>query len=116
MYRIKKNIPLYALTGYLLTLAACKGIYEPNVVNMPLHEEKREYTVSVTHKNIQGSYALTNHLAVMGNGFFTTMPLSSDLGYKNTGEGVYGFLVEGAAGYYKYYPDLDLTLETYSGI
>ncbi|MBC7384062.1 MAG: hypothetical protein H7296_13940 [Bacteroidia bacterium] len=114
---MKKNIPHFLLfMGIVLLLSGCKGIYEPNVVNMPLLEEKREYTVTVSHKNIQVAYALKNHLAVMGNAFYTNIPTNTEIGYQELGEGGKGILVEGAVGYFNYYPDLDITFETYAGL
>lgn len=114
---MKKNIPPFLIFISLITLlTACKGIYEPNVLNMPLLEEKREYAITVSQKNVQIAYALKNHLAVMGNAFYTNVPTAGTLGIKEEGEGGKGYLLEGAVGYFSYSNDLDVVFETYAGL
>jgi hypothetical protein len=104
----------------LCLLSGCATYYEPNAHNIPLFQEKGEVRVAAginegsaglghtDGKDFQGAYAVTDHVGVMVNMFFTgnTDDLSGDTGK--------GRLVECGAGYYSPVTD-HFVFETYGG-
>lgn len=100
------SLPVLAV----LTMASCKSIYEPNLVNIPLMQHKNEVVVVLDPKNIQAAYAVTDHVAVMANGFYTYENAASE----SEKQGGDGRLVEAAVGYYKPIRG-NLVFETYGG-
>jgi hypothetical protein len=93
--------------------AGCKTVYIPNVVNVPLLEQKGELRASVNTNNAELAYAATDHVGVMLNGYYEK---SSPDATKTSGQGGKGYLVEGAGGYFTHLPGLPLPLfELYGG-
>lgn len=65
------------LSAVVLLIASCKTYtYIPNVINVPLLEEKKEFQLagyfSLNHVEFQSAYAVTNNFAVMANGYWAT--------------------------------------------
>lgn len=61
-----------------LFLSSCSTVYIPNSQNIPLFQEKNQAAASVglamgdqsTGLDLQAAYAVTDHIAVMGNAYF----------------------------------------------
>lgn len=95
-----------------LFLASCQSLYLQKTVNIPQLEKKDDGNVSASFSfnygfNVQGAYAVTNHLGVMANSFFT---YNNDPKYKND----YHRCLELGAGYYTRIGDVAI-MEFYGG-
>lgn len=65
-----KNTTKLLIPAIILLLAGCKVAYVPNMQNVPVMQEKGDTKVNLSTTNFQGSYAFTDHFAVMGNLYF----------------------------------------------
>lgn len=93
----------------------CQPImYIPNMQNTPFLKEKGEFKATVNTSNLQASYAITDEIAVMANGYFNskTYDLDYDFGQREWKNSRY--FVEGGVGYYRNLSD-QLVFETYAG-
>ncbi len=64
---------IHLLIAFVLTLllaAGCNVAYVPNKHNVPLMQEKGDFSVNLSTNNAQGAYAISNSLAVMANAYF----------------------------------------------
>lgn len=66
---MKKQIFYFAL-GIVMLFSACNVAYIPNRHNVPLMQEKKDASISISTTNLQGAYAVTDNIAVMGNVYF----------------------------------------------
>lgn len=85
------------LVGIATTLAACKTIYIPNAVNVPLLSRKNEVRAQVNANNLQGAYAVTDNVGVMVNGQYHSSSTDRKAQSAETGS---GGLVEAGGGYF----------------
>ena len=104
MKELKFFLPV-ALLCFLTTLTGCFPTYLPNAVNTPLFSEKGEIEADVHASlngwNVQGGYAVTDHVGVIANAQFNrgrvsgldSLGVSSEELFKH-------YFVEGGAGYY----------------
>ena len=80
--------------AFVAGLSSCKSVYHPNAVNTPLFNNAGEFRGTIDPSNVQLAYAITDHAAVMVNGF-RVKETSDD----NAIQGM-GGLVEAGFGYY----------------
>ncbi len=92
----------------LMTLYGCRTVYAPNTVNTPLFQEGRQLKVLAAPNNVQAAYAVSDHIGVMGNGYFNRFS-SDDNDFHNK-----GFGAEAAVGYFAA-PGNGLAYEMYGG-
>jgi hypothetical protein len=85
---------LLVLAAGTLAFTSCKTVYHPNAVNTPLFNNAGEARVTVDPSNAQVAYAITDHAAVMVNGFWV-----KENSENNAIRGK-GGLVEAGFGYY----------------
>lgn len=82
----------------IINVCSCASLYVPNTMNVPLFTEKSEKLISVnTGMNgwdLQGAYALTNHVAIVTNASWSP-PTQQDGSNFHTHT-----FVEGGAGYF----------------
>jgi hypothetical protein len=92
----------------MLLLGSCSTtLYVPNTVNVPLLKEKGEVKINVNSNEIQADVAITNHLALMANGYYKD--------YKNGNYEHKGGLGEAAIGLYRPMSEDPLVLEIFAG-
>ncbi|MCZ2100798.1 MAG: hypothetical protein LC107_04585 [Chitinophagales bacterium] len=108
-----KHISFLYFVSLLLLITSCKTkLYIPNGSNVPLLQEEKELKiVGSTGGNLQAAYAVTNHIGLMANGFWTYRSADdTDRPGNKKGE---GSLVELGAGYFDRFNDF--VFETYAG-
>lgn len=101
-----------------LLAVSCNVAYVPNKHNVPLMQEKGDLSVSLSTSNVQGAYAISNSLAVMGNAYFRdndweTTPVDTAL-TKPVKYQANRLLAEAGLGYYRPLGD-NAVFETYGG-
>ncbi|HOX81573.1 MAG TPA: hypothetical protein PLJ60_00120 [Chryseolinea sp.] len=113
-----------------LSLNGCHSIYyAPNAQNVPIFKEKNEARISAAYSiaddatgynpiqgfDIQGAFAAGKHFAIIANSFMAESNeddelYASGIRHQNT------MLNEVGAGYFKFFPEKKLTVETYGGM
>jgi hypothetical protein len=84
-------------------------MYVSNAVNAPLLREKGEVKLNVTQNDLQAAVAVSDHVAIMANGFYRN--------YKNDNYKHNGFQGELGMGYFKpLESNNNLIFEAYGGI
>jgi hypothetical protein len=107
--------------GMLLLLPACVTLYKPNVIHSPQLKEKGDNNTSAVFGilgsgfyNLQSSYALSDHTAVMGDIMYHHLRIISD---DNSDERLNIFSAEAGAGYFKTFGDMkNGLLQCYGGM
>lgn len=92
------------MIGVVLMVSACNVAYIPNKHNVPLMQYKGDASVSISTTNLQAAYAVSDHLAVMGNVYFRQNSWENSPDSNNTMVWDYQanrFLGEAALGYYQ---------------
>lgn len=100
--------------GVLLVFSSCKILYTPNMQNVPLMREKGDLGASIAFSNAQVSYAITDNIGIIGNGFLRNRSWSLggdiDIWHYNSQR----YLAEGGLGYFKNFND-DIIFEVFAG-
>lgn len=80
--KINKWLKITGLFGVLASsFSSCTlMMYKPNMQNVPLHTQKGDLDVNLTLENYQASYAITDNIAVMANGYNGKFTLSTSSG------------------------------------
>jgi hypothetical protein len=104
-----KRILLFSaiVTVTLSGLNSCKTVYEPNTINTPLLNNHGEFRAYVDPSNVHLSYAITDHIGIMANGFRVSE------GTDNNSIRGNGGLAEIGMGYFR--PMDGFIFETYAG-
>ena len=60
------------VVGFVLVIMSqsCNVMYSPSMQNTPLLQEKKEVVANIGINDIQGAYAVTDHVGVMLNGYY----------------------------------------------
>ena len=108
-----KNLNFLFISCLLFTITSCTTtLYIPNGSNVPLLRENKELKVTVSSgNNLQAAYAVTDHVGLMANGFWT-LSTGDDNEIPGNRKGK-GSLVELGAGYFSRFSNM--VLETYVG-
>lgn len=56
--------------AFLSLIQSCNVMYSPSMQNTPLLQEKKEVVANIGLNDIQGAYAVTDHIGVMMNGYY----------------------------------------------
>jgi hypothetical protein len=92
----------------MLLLGSCSTtLYVPNTINAPLLKERGEVKINVNSNELQADVAVTNHLALMANGYYKD--------YKNGNYEHKGGMGEAAIGFYKPMLEDPFILEVFAG-
>jgi hypothetical protein len=91
-----------------LFTSACRTVYAPNALNVPLFQEKGELKASIATNNLQVATAVTEHIGIMANGYLNRHT-SDDKTFKNNGKGA-----EIGVGYFGH-TKKRITYEAYAG-
>lgn len=113
---MKKQI-FFLFIGVTMLFSACNVAYIPNRHNVPLMEEKGDASISISTTNLQGAYAISDHMAVMGNVYFRENSWENNPDSNTTLTMDYQanrFLGELGIGYYKPLSD-NAVFELYGG-
>lgn len=94
------KLNLLVIIGLSL-LSSCKVLYIPNMVNSPLLKEKGEAKINLNTNNLQASYAVTDNVGLMVNGYYNKNDWNITSGSLVNEYQSKRFLVEGGAGYFK---------------
>jgi len=90
-------------------------MYIPNTENVPLMTEKGDVKINISTTNVQASYAVTDNIAVMANGYRRQSTWSDASDSIDSWEYTSNrFLAEGGIGYYKVISE-NFIFETYGG-
>ena len=68
---INNRLSIFAV-GLLFAIMfqSCNVMYSPSMQNTPLLQEKKEVVANIGINDIQGAYAVTDHVGVMLNGYY----------------------------------------------
>ena len=110
---MKTTIKFSAIIILISSLCSC-SVYVPNGVNTPMFTKKGETQINAsvgTGVNVQGAYAVSDHVGIIANGYFnnTTTTINNDDTRKGNGK-----LFEGGVGYFTK-ADNGFAFETYVG-
>lgn len=106
-YFMKTHLVL--LSAVILLATSCSTtMYVSNTVNAPLLKEKQEIKVNADANNLQFAAALTDHFAIMANGFYKSY--KGDNNYLHRGG-----LGELGLGYFKTFSNDNFVFEAYGG-
>lgn len=95
-------------------LSGCQQMYIPNMQNVPMSKEKGDLKLMLNPRNIQASYTVTDHIGIIGNGFYRQNSWSLSSGsVKEEFTNTTG-LFELGAGYYSVFGETGV-LEVYAG-
>jgi hypothetical protein len=83
-----------------ISVLSCKIMYVPNSQNVPMLEEKGDIKAVVGIKDLQATYAVTNHFGIMANGYYNKNDWSITSGTLENKYFSTRSLIEGGAGYY----------------
>ncbi|MCF8298748.1 MAG: hypothetical protein K9J13_14465 [Saprospiraceae bacterium] len=113
---MKNKLNFLILLLVAIVISSCNVMYMPNMENVPLMQEKGDMKFNLSTTNAQASYAITDKLAVMANGYKRTNSWhnAGDLDSLNWEYKSDRFLVEGGLGYYKQLSE-DVIFEVYGG-
>ena len=98
----------------VIVISSCNVMYMPNMENVPLMSEKGDMKFNLSSTNAQASYAITDNIALMANGY------KRDNSWTSAGDSVNfeytsdRFLAEGGVGYFRPLSD-DVIFEVYGG-
>jgi hypothetical protein len=71
VYRIDAKLAYLLFITFIIFLGACKPLYRPNTVNVPMLKEKNDVTfgtyLGTNGADVQAAYAITNNIGVMAN-------------------------------------------------
>jgi hypothetical protein len=112
---MKPKVKILFLVSFYLS-GCSRYYYAPNSHNVPLFQKKGEMRLSCNHAignvtdgtELQGAYAITNHIGITGNYYFVNGEGTSEYSCK-------GSYYETACGYY-YAFNKKFVFETYGGI
>lgn len=91
----------FAVPG-LLCLMSCQSVmYVPNMQNVPMLSEKKDFQATFSLRDFQLAYAPTNHLGVVANGFYRTGAQLYLSNGKTGDRNAEGYLIEGGIGTFK---------------
>jgi hypothetical protein len=114
-----KHVNILPIALLALTLSSCYTLYTPNLVQIPLHQNKGEISarglISTSGNGIQGSAAVTDNIAVMANYFsrnFYRSPDSNQTRRYPHKE----FSLDYGVGYFKPFLDQVGIIELYGGM
>lgn len=82
------------LLALVLGFSSCKTVYEPNAINTPMLKNKGEFRLYAGTTDLQASYAVTDHVGVMLNGFHVSEKSDNNVIHGSGG------LIEGGIGYF----------------
>jgi hypothetical protein len=104
-----KKIYFILATAVVVTYSSCTTtMYVPNTVNAPLLKEKGEIKINADQKNLQVAAAISDHVGIMVNGFYTTYRGNNNYEHK-------GGLAEIGLGYYRPMAN-HLVTEAFAGV
>jgi hypothetical protein len=109
---MEKRIRHWIIGVLLLGLSGCRIAYVPNMHNVPLFQEEKEFRGTITPSNFQVAYAPLRHLGIIANGqYYTFKEGRNDNEYRT----VLTLLEGGAGAYFPVENTNTLVLEAYGG-
>jgi hypothetical protein len=101
--------------AFMLLFTSCKVMYKPSMQNVPLIEEKGDFTSTLSYNNYQLAYGLTDQFGIMANGHYNINEWSSSFDSISSNEYTTSrWSADLGAGYYKAFGDNGI-FELYGG-